>query len=335
MSSFKKKIILSCLLVLLAIAASYGGMFLAFMNQSVTPGKPIALVVKPGASFHAVSEQLHRDGVVADLLLFRLLGRLRGDTVNIKAGEYDFRQATTPGGVIDRLVDGDVRRYKLTIPEGFNLREIGARIEAARIAPAAKLMELANDPVFLTSLNLKAGSLEGYLFPETYTYVSGTNLQTLLKSMVEQFRDRLSPEIIAGAAAHGLDEHQTVTLASIVQKEAGNNDEMPLIAAVFLNRLKRRIPLQADPTVIYGLGEDFDGNITRAHLRMPTPYNTYTMTGLPPGPIANPGVTALKAVASPADVKYLYFVAKGDGTHTFSHTLKEHNKAVRKYQLKK
>ena len=330
-----QKILLSCLLILVAITASYGGMFLAFINRSHMPEKPVVLLVKPGTPFSTVANTLHRQGVVPDLFLFKLLARLRGAADEIKTGEYDFRTMSTPGQILDRLVAGDVRRYKLTIPEGFNLLEIGARVEKAAITSAEQLLTIANDPAFLATLELKASSLEGYLFPETYTYVSGAPIKPILTSMVEQFRKRLLPEVIAGAAAHGLNEHQLVTLASIVQKEAGNNDEMPLIAAVFLNRLQRRIPLQADPTVIYGLGKDFNGNITRAHLRMPTPYNTYTMVGLPPGPIANPGEKALHAVAFPAEVKYLYFVAKGDGTHSFSHTLKEHNRAVRKYQLKK
>lgn len=322
------------LIVLAAISATYGGMFFAFLNRAQGPEKPIVLVIKPGMSFTAVADQLHRDAVVSDQFQFRLLGRIRGAAAAIKAGEYDFRGPATPGQVLDRLVAGDVRRYKVTIPEGFNLREINARIDKLELAPPGRLLELAFDPDFLTSLDLNTGSLEGYLFPETYTYVTGTTIESLLTSMVDQFRQRLKPEVIAGAAAHNLDQHQLVTLASIVQKEAGNNDEMPLIAAVFLNRIKRRIPLQADPTVIYGLGDDYAGNITRAHLRMPTPYNTYTMVGLPPGPIASPGAKALEAVAFPAEVKFLYFVARGDGTHIFSHTLKEHNKAVRKYQLK-
>ncbi len=331
----RNKIAVALVLLLFTVAAAYGSLFLAFATRSVAPKEAVVLTVKPGMSFSAVADALHREQVVSDLLLFRLLARLSGAEDEIKAGEYEFRLAATPGEVLGRLVAGDVRRYRLTIPEGFNLREIGQRIAEAGIATADQAMALAFEPGFIASLDVDAASLEGYLFPETYTYVSGTPLKALFSQMVGQFRKRLDPEVVAAAATHGLDEHQLVTLASIVQKEAGNDDEMPLIAAVFLNRLQRRIPLQADPTVIYGLGEDFDGNITRADLRMPTPYNTYTMVGLPPGPIASPGEKALRAVAFPADVRYLYFVARGDGTHVFSHTLKEHNQAVRTYQLKK
>lgn len=331
--SKSRKVILAVLLVAFAVAASYGGMFLAFVNRPQAPPRPVVINVKPGMSFGTVAVRLHAEKVVSDLTQFRLLARLKGVENAIQAGEYDFRIPATPGTILDRLVAGDVRRYKLTVPEGFNLAEIAARVDKAGLADPAEFMNLAADPDFIASLKIEAETLEGYLFPETYTYVAGTSLKALLTSMVEQFRVRLTPEIATAAQELGLEVHELVTLASIVQKEAGNNEEMPLIAAVFHNRLQRRIPLQADPTVIYGLGSDFDGNLTRRHLRMPTPYNTYTMVGLPPGPIASPGVKALESVAFPADVEYLYFVAKGDGTHTFSHTLKEHNRAVRKYQL--
>ena len=333
--SKQRKIVLACLLVLIIITSSWGGMFFAFTNRPMFPEKPVALLIQPGMPFSTVADKLYQDGVISDPFMFRLLSRLRGSDNAIQAGEYDFRSPATPGQILDRLVAGDVRRYKLTIPEGFNLAEIGARLEEAEIGSKDDFMTLTSDPVFLQQLKIEADSLEGYLFPETYTYVAGTSLRNLVTSMVDQFRKKLTPELLAGGAEQGLDAHQLVTLASIVQKEAGNNEEMPLIAAVFLNRIERRIPLQADPTVIYGLGDEYDGNITKADLRMPTPYNTYTMVGLPPGPIASPGTEALQAVASPADVKYLYFVARGDGTHSFSKTLKEHNKAVRKYQLKK
>jgi UPF0755 protein len=334
MSPLYRKIALACLLVLLAVAASYGGLFIAFFTTQQTPPATVVIEVKPGSSFTTVARKLYQEKVISDLFYFRVMAKLSGAEDEIKAGEYYFSKPATPGEILDRLVVGDVRRYRVTIPEGFNLMEIGDRFEAAGITSAEKFMELATDPDFLKTQKIDATSLEGYLFPETYTYISGTPVEKLLASMVEQFRQRLKPEVVTAAQAHGLDPHQLVILASIVQKEAGNNDEMPLIAAVFLNRLEKRIPLQADPTVIYGLGRDFDGNITRAHLRMPTPYNTYTQLGLPAGPITCPGEIALQAVAFPADVKYLYFVARGDGTHIFSHTLKEHNKAVRKYQLK-
>jgi UPF0755 protein len=264
-----------------------------------------------------------------------VLSRLRGNAHSIKAGEYDFQEPAAPGKVLDRLITGDVRRLKFTVPEGLNLTEIAAKLEAEGRGDKTAFLALARDPVFISTLGLDAPTLEGYLFPETYTLESGTSEERLIKAMVEQFRTRLgAEELVAAAAERGLDLHQMVTLASIIQKEAGNEAEMPVISGVFHNRLRLRMPLQADPTVIYGIA-DFDGNLTRKHLNTPTPYNTYRMRGLPAGPIASPGEKALRAAAMPAAVDYLYFVSQGDGTHVFSQTLKEHNNMVRRYQLRR
>ncbi len=220
------------------------------------------------------------------------------------------------------------------MPEGFNLQEIAARLAKTGIASNEDFLLLCYDDSFIKTLGVDAKSLEGYLFPETYTYISSTTARQLLRAMVEQLENNISPALLAQAESLGMNRHQLLTLASIIQKEAGNTMEMPLISAVFHNRLKRGIALQADPTVIYGI-KDFDGNLTRKHLVTPTPYNTYRKRGLPPGPIASPGQLALHAAANPADSKDLYFVAKGDGTHEFNATLKAHNRAVRRYQLKR
>ncbi|MEZ4483867.1 MAG: endolytic transglycosylase MltG [Syntrophotaleaceae bacterium] len=183
-------------------------------------------------------------------------------------------------------------------------------------------------------MGIKAASLEGYLFHRAYTFDSRTDSRQLIKAMADQCLSEMTPALLAKAKEQGLNRHQLLTLASIIQKEAGDNSEMPLISAVFHNRLRRGIALQADPTVIYGI-ENFDGNLTRRHLQEITPYNTYRVPGLPPGPIASPGRAALQAAANPAAVNYLYFVARGDGSHQFSNTLREHNAAVRRYQLKR
>lgn len=319
-------------LLLLALTAAPA---LYFLWHPVAPEAAQQLIVRSGDSLHGVARRLEAAGVIADGRLFRLLARLRGDEARVKVGVYDFSRAATPGEVLDRLVAGDVRRLQVTIPEGFDLRLIAARLETAAIADADAVLRLAYDRELLERLKVEAPSLEGYLFPETYTIEAGLAPEQVLATMVGQLRAQLTPQLLAAAEGHGLDTNAYLTLASIVQKEAGNNDEMPLIAAVFLNRLRLGIPLQADPTVIYGLGDAFNGNLTKNHLRQPTPYNTYTRRGLPPGPIASPGLVALQAVAHPAEVDYLYFVARGDGTHEFSHTLKEHNRAVRRFQLRR
>jgi len=324
--------LLPILLVLLPLVLACGFEVAAFLFRPVAPAASATVTVASGLPFAEVAHRLQAEGVVRSAAGFQLLARLRGDVRRIKAGRYDFGEPATPGRVLDRLVAGDVRRQRLTIPEGFSLVEIAARIEEEGVGHADTFLRLARDPDFIASLGIDSPSLEGYLFPDTYLFDSGTSEERLIRSMVRRFENRLAPDLVEGAAKAGLDAHQLVTLASIIQKEAGNRGEMPLIAAVFHNRLRRRMPLQADPTVIYGV-PNFNGNLTRKDLLTPTPYNTYRIAGLPPGPIASPGEDALRAAAFPADSDYLFFVARGDGTHAFSTTLREHNRAVQRYQL--
>jgi UPF0755 protein len=330
----RSRLILAAFILLLALTAGAGLRFAWFLRQPVEPPAPRLVAVPPGASFAGVAARLEAEGVIASAFQFRILSRLRGDARQIKAGEYGFMAPAGPGTVLDRLIAGDVRRLKFTVPEGLNLAEIAAKLDREGRGDKTVFLALARDPAFIATLGLDVPSLEGYLFPETYTLESGTSEKRLIRAMVEQFRTRLAPKLEAAAAERGLDPHQLVTLASIIQKEAGNEEEMPLVSAVFHNRLRLRMPLQADPTVIYGIA-DFDGNLTRKHLNTPSPYNTYRMRGLPSGPIASPGEKALRAAAAPAAVDYLYFVSRGDGTHVFTGTLKEHNSMVRRYQLRR
>ena len=305
-----------------------------FVTTEVAPDKPAVVEVKPGSSFARTASQLEDAGVISDATPFTLLARWRHVTGQIHAGEYLFEFAASPGAVLDRLVAGDIRKFHVTIPEGFTLRDIAARLETTGIGIKDEFMALSSDAVFLDDLGIDAPGLEGYLFPETYTYTASTTPRQLLLAMVAQLESELTPELLADASQLNLDRHQLITLASIIQKEAGNAEEMPLISAVFNNRLRAGIPLQADPTVIYGIA-DFNGNLTRKDLATTTPYNTYRIKGLPPGPIASPGLSALHAAAHPADSKALFFVSRGDGTHEFSATLKDHNLAVRRYQLRR
>ena len=325
------------LALLLVIGVAVGGSvfwFSSFLHQAVAPPQEVLLQVKPGSSFTRLAYEFEHAGVISDARRFILLARWQQVAAQVHAGEYLFTEAATPEKILERLIAGDVRKLHLTIPEGFSMAEIAARVEAVGIGGGDDFLALATDPQLIKQLRIDATTLEGYLFPETYTYTSDTTLTGLLTAMVEQFKQQASAKMLAAASERGLNRHQWVTLASIIQKEAGNDTEMPLIAAVFHNRLRLGIPLQADPTVIYGIS-DFDGNLTRRHLKEDTPYNTYRRRGLPPGPIASPGSNALQAAAVPAEVKYLYFVSKGDGTHVFNATLKEHNRDVRRYQLKR
>ena len=305
-----------------------------FVSTTVLPQTPQTVEIKSGSSFVRIANQLEQAGIISDSRRFTLLARWRKATSRIHAGEYLFETAAKPDEILARLVSGDIRKFQVTIPEGFNLREIATRLEKTGLGSVAEFLALCNDAAFIKALQIDADSLEGYLFPETYTYTSATTPKLLLEAMVAQLNTQLHPRLLESAKALKLDRHQLLSLASIIQKEAGNVMEMPLISAVFHNRLQRGIPLQADPTVIYGIA-DFDGNLTRKHLETPTPYNTYRKRGLPPGPIASPGLFALQAAVNPAASKALYFVARGDGTHEFSTTLQDHNRAVRRYQLRR
>jgi len=330
----RRKLLIAGLLILLLPVAGLTLHVVRFTVTPVTPAGPTTLSIRSGSSLNQVARQLEVSGVVSSALYTRLLARLRGQAQLIQAGDYAFNDPATPLEILDRLVHGDVIRMQITIPEGFTLAQIAARTDSVLPGQGEPLRKLAHDPAFIAACGLPADSLEGYLFPETYTVTAGTTAGELLRQMLNQFERHWTPALQSAAQELKMSRHQLVTLASIIQKEAGNRDEMPLIAAVFHNRLRRGMLLQADPTVIYGIA-DFDGNLTRRHLETVTPYNTYRVRGLPPGPIASPGQDALQAAAFPAQADYLYFVATGDGTHHFSATLKEHNQAVKRYQLKR
>lgn len=322
----------AALLLPAAILLGLGLHFSAFLLRPVTPSSEVVLTVAPGSALKRVAAQLQEQGVIGNARYFVLLARAKSLASHIQAGDYRFREAAQPAQVLRRLVEGDVVQLSLTVPEGLSLREIAPLVEGEGFGNARRFLDLAHDGDFIASLGIEADSLEGYLFPETYSFAKGTGEEQVLRAMADEMRRRLTPELLEAAAEQGLDRHQLLTLASIIQKEAGRIDEMPLISAVYHNRLRRGMRLQADPTVIYGI-ENFNGNLTRRDLEEMTPYNTYRRKGLPPGPIASPGADALRAAAAPADSDALYFVSRGDGSHVFSRTLAEHNRAVRRYQL--
>jgi len=325
--------LLLAVVVGLVFAGFFGLRQWLFQRWPVTPPGVQRVLIAPGSALPQIAVQLEQAGVVSDAGRFGQLARWRDVAQKIKAGEYQFSKAATPVEVLDRLVAGDVIKIRITIPEGLTLKEIATRVAGAGIGTAEQFLKAAGDLARLSRLGVPGKNLEGYLFPETYTVTTTTTPAEVVRAMTAQFERQATPDLLVAAKSRGLNRHALVTLASIVQKEAGNVDEMPLIAAVFLNRLRKGMLLQADPTVIYGIA-DFDGNLTRLHLRTPTPYNTYTQKGLPPGPIASPGLAALRAVAFPADSPALYFVARGDGRHEFNTTLEAHNRAVNRYQLK-
>jgi UPF0755 protein len=308
------------------------------LGTVVSASEPVTIEVKRGESLGVAVRRLSKEGVVRNPGFVRLLAVLRGDASRIKAGEYVLTGEESAGDLLDFLVAGKARFVTLTVPEGYSLKDIAERAEAMQLTDKAQLLRLATDPEFVASFNLpfplKVPTLEGFIFPETYFLHRGVNPRLLLTRMVEEYKVRAHGFVMENAARVGLDPYQVLILASIIEKETGLDSERRRISAVFHNRLKARMRLGSDPTVIYGI-ENFDGNLTRAHLRTLTAYNTYKVIGLPPTPIANPGMASLRAAVDPEDVDYLYFVSKGDGSHYFSKDLKTHNRAVWKYQKRR
>lgn len=326
-----KKILLIFVL-LIALAFGIGG-YMAHQFFSYRSSGLVTVEIKPGTSLRSVSNLLAQHGVTADAIFFEGYVRYQKKAHLIKAGEYEFKEGISVDEVIAQMVEGRVKLYPFTVPEGFNLRDIGALVATRGMATPAEWSALASDPLILQEFKIEGLNLEGYLYPDTYLLPRVISARELILRMVKLFFAKITPEQIAMARDRGFSLHQWVTLASIIEKETGAAHERPLIARVFLNRMEKGMPLQTDPTVIYGIPH-FNGNLTRADLARDTPYNTYTRPGLPPGPICSPGMASLLAVLNPTPADYLFFVAKGDGTHQFSVTLQEHNAAVRQYQLR-
>ena len=248
------------------------------------------------------------------------------------AGEYQLSAHTPPAQILDQLLKGKVKLYRLTIPEGLNMDEIALLVQKANFCDTTNFLSLCQSSDFIKTLKVNSHSLEGYLYPDTYFFPKHTTCQQVLEKMVASFHKIYTREWEKRTEELGFSVHEIVTLAAIIEKETGDASERPLISSVFHNRLKRNMRLESDPTVIYG-DKEFDGRIRTRHLRRKTPYNTYQLRGLPLGPIANPGALALKAALYPDESQYLFFVSKNDTTHYFSKTLSEHSKVVRKYQL--
>jgi UPF0755 protein len=297
------------------------------------PEKKIVAIEK-GQNFRQTTLLLQSQQLIDHPFKFRLLARLQGKDKQIQAGEYLLSADMPPGDILEVLVNGKVRLYKVTVPEGSTLKQIAAIVENAGLANRAAFLSTATDADFVREKGIDGETFEGYLFPETYFFPKNTAAREIITAMVDRFRSVFTEAWKKRAADIGLSVHQVLTLASIIEKETGAPSERPTISSVFHNRLRRGMRLQTDPTVIYGI-DDFDGNLTRKHLATHTPYNTYLISGLPPGPIANPGRAAIEAALYPADTAYLYFVSKKDGTHQFSTTFADHNRAILTYQLKK
>jgi UPF0755 protein len=297
---------------------------------------PVRLVVPPGSTADSIGRDLQAMGLTRHAAVFRALVRSRGVGSQLKAGDYALEGPLSLGGILDKLVRGDGERRGMTVPEGRTAAEIAAIVREHGLDPAA-FLAASRDAAPVRDMDPLAKDLEGYLFPDTYEIPLASSAEKLLvRRMALRFREVVAPQLHR-LPARGLTVRQLVTLASIVEMETGRPEERPQIAAVFLNRLRKGMPLQTDPTVIYALktAGRWDGNIRKRDLELDSPYNTYRYPGLPPGPIACPGREAILAVLDPAPSKALYFVSRNDGTHQFSETLEQHNRAVNQYQKKR
>ena len=303
----------------------------------LTPGPaleagPLVVDIPAHEGLLGIADRLADAGVVRSRAAFIALSAARGSVRRLKAGEYEVPRDASTIDVVGLLESGRVRQHIILHPEGATVAELARVLESTRLVPADDVIRAASDPAVLKTLGIEGPSLEGYLFPDTYQFVRGMSVEEILGRMVQRTRSRLTPDRLARAKARGLDAHGLLTLASIIEREAVDPDEQRLISAVFWNRLNVDMPLQADPTVQYAVAKE-RRTLTRADLATDNPYNTYVRRGLPPGPIASPGLPAIDAALDPAPVKYLYFVARDDRRHPFSTTMGEHNAAVTRYRM--
>ena len=332
-----KRIALVFVLLLLAAAAA-GAWFYLGVDRPFKgyDGAEQFVEIPQGSGTAAIGQRLAGAGVIRDGISFKLALWLSGNARRLQAGEYRFDHAMTARQVADKIARGDVYVRPITFPEGLTAKQMAAVYESKDFGEAREFLDATKNAALVSAIDPAAKDLEGYLFPDTYKLPRNSTADQLVGRMVADFMKALTPDIIEQAEARGMNVRQLVTMASIVEKETGNPAERPLVAAVYANRLKLGLGLLCDPRVIYALvrAGRYHGNLTREDLQFDSPYNTYRYAGLPPGPIASPGRASLAAAASPADVPYLYFVSKNDGSHAFATTLDEHNRNVQEYQVK-
>jgi UPF0755 protein len=335
-----RKIVTGVVVLLVIAAAAAAVSRTAIWGRLHDPFKGYAgdeqfVILAPGTGTAAIGRRLVEAGVVRDELAFRAALWWTGRARELQAGEYRFDRPIAAVDVVERLARGDVYTRRLTFPEGLTIREMAEIFDARGFGSRASFVEAAANVSLIRDLDAEAGDLEGYLFPETYALPRETPAARVIRMMVDRFRATYVEAWRERAREQGLTTRQVVTLASLVEKETAQAQERPIVAAVYRNRLRIGMPLQADPTVVYAMQQAgrYNGNIRRDDLAMDSPYNTYRYPGLPPGPIAAPGAAALQAVLMPAVVSYLYFVSRNDGSHVFADSLAEHNRNVREFQI--
>jgi UPF0755 protein len=324
-----RSLILSLALILLLIASVCFVYFYYFVPSNTTK---VIFEISRGTGLREIAAKLEERGVVKSDKFFILFVMLKGKRNRLQAGEYVFSPGESMSDVIEKLVRGDVIVRKITIPEGLNIYEIADLLEKKGVVSRKEFVEMARRSDLATEfIGKPATSFEGYLFPETYYYKKGVTAEELINMMTSRFKSVWN-SLKSERDGINLSDQEIVTLASIIEKETGEPSERNMISEVFHNRLRLGMRLESDPTVIYALGNNFDGDLTREKLKITSNYNTYLISGLPPGPIANPGKASLEAALNPTDFNYLYFVANGVGGHEFSTNYRDHVKAVHKYK---
>jgi UPF0755 protein len=302
-----------------------------FLRTPAGDGKRVELVeLGRGSSLRAIAGTLQARGMVSSARLFALYARLKGGDSRLKAGVYQLSDGMRPGEILAKMVSGDVYQRLFAVPEGYSVYQVAEMLEKRAIFKKDSFLQACQDRTLLAQLGVSAASCEGYLLPGSYNILPGRTERDVVREMVGRQRELLAASFNLRAGKAGLSTSALLTLASMVEKEAVLPAEKPLIAAVFANRLKKGMRLQSDPTALYGV-RAFAGKVTRDDILRPSPYNTYLIAGLPPGPIGNPGSAAIEAVLNHPSVPYLYFVARGDGSHQFSSDLVAHNAAVQKF----
>lgn len=313
------------------------GVFRAMVHVFLTPidvndPTPIFIEVSPGRTFRAIARDLEDKKLVRYWWSLEVLGRIKQGGAVINSGEYELFRQSNPVEILQKLMSGDTFKRRVTVKEGVSMWAVGPLVEEAGLVTREDFERNLVDQQKLQVLGVQANSFEGYLFPETYFFSKPITSAQVIERMVREFDKNWDERFSQKAEQMHLTKHEVVTLASIIEKETGIASEQPIISSVIHNRLRLGMRLQMDPTVIYGL-PNFNGNLTKADLERPSPYNTYVNYGLPPGPIANPGRGAIEAALFPATTQFIYFVADGSGGHFFSATLAEHNEAVKRFQL--
>jgi UPF0755 protein len=331
--TYKRTILLSFGLFFLLGLSLLMGLGYSLISPAKKGGSDQIFFVRDGMTFKQVTLALEREELVRSRYPLLLWARVMGAGRGIKAGEYRLNPGMSPLAILAVLSKGAVILHPITLPEGLTKLQIGQLLSERGLVDKERFLSLTEDPEVAARYGIRGATLEGFLFPDTYHFSRGLSPEFILDVLVRRFQEVVPPRIKEGPET-GLNLEQIVTLASIVEKETGLAEERPLVASVFLNRLERGMRLGSDPTVIYGI-KDFDGRLRRKDLTESTPYNTYVNLGLPPGPIASPGLDSIMAVLYPAKSDYLYFVSKNDGSHYFSKTYAEHNRAVDYYQRKK